>query len=135
MCVVYKGRPIAGIINQPFLRDQGAIWGVALENGSKVSPTPPHVTRHIHIFVDLSLWLWWEKEVHGVQLRPPDSSQGSKVAISRSHTGAGADVVTEYIPNHTPLFAGGSGYKALTVLKVRRGSHPVKGVCVCVCAL
>jgi len=53
--------------------------------------------------------------------RKEEEGGGSnKVVISRSHTGAGADVVTEYIPDHVPLFAGGSGYKALAVLKVRR---------------
>lgn len=47
----------------------------------------------------------------------PEAAEGS-VVISRSHTGKGADVVTERLPGKAPVFAGGSGYKALRVLKV-----------------
>lgn len=38
------------------------------------------------------------------------------VAISRSHTGEGGNVVERYLDNHTVLLAGGAGYKALLVL-------------------
>lgn len=57
--------------------------------------------------------------VHGVQGTgaDPEAAEGS-VVISRSHTGKGADVVTERLPGKAPVFAGGSGYKALRVLKV-----------------
>lgn len=57
----------------------------------------------------------------------PEAAEES-VVISRSHTGKGADVVTEKLPGKKPVFAGGSGYKALRVLKVRRGR-----VSVCLC--
>ncbi len=46
----------------------------------------------------------------------PEAAEAS-VVVSRSHTGKGADVVTERLPGKTPVFAGGSGYKALRVLK------------------
>jgi hypothetical protein len=60
--------------------------------------------------------------VHGVQATGADAeaAEGS-VIISRSHTGKGADVVSEMLPGKKPVFAGGSGYKALRVLKVREG--------------
>ena len=39
-----------------------------------------------------------------------------KVAISRSHTGEGGNVVEKYLEGHSPLLAGGAGYKALLVV-------------------
>ncbi len=93
VCVVHKGKPIAGIINEPFAKDESAIWGVVLEE-EKFSA------------------------VHGLQASQADATLAKEsVVISRSHTGAGADVVSEYLPGKKPVFAGGSGYKALQVLK------------------
>jgi hypothetical protein len=36
--VVHKGRPVAGIINEVFAKDEAAVWGVTLggEDGFKV---------------------------------------------------------------------------------------------------
>lgn len=62
----------------------------------------------------------------------PEEAEAS-VIISRSHTGKGADVVSEKLPGKKPVFAGGSGYKALRVLKVRKeGDKEIvwAGVCV-----
>lgn len=41
VCVVHKGRPVAGIINEVFSKDEAAVWGVTLEgeDGFKVPPT------------------------------------------------------------------------------------------------
>jgi len=97
VCVVHKGKPIAGIINEPFVKDEAAIWGVVLEEGTEGGAL---------------------KAVHGLQVSPEDAAAAvDKVVISRSHTGAGADVVSEFLPGKKPVFAGGSGYKALRVLK------------------
>lgn len=93
VCVVHKGRPIAGIINEPFAKDEAAIWGVVLEKENFAT-------------------------VNGLQASQTDALVAKdNVVISRSHTGAGADVVSEYLPGKKPVFAGGSGYKALQVLK------------------
>lgn len=34
--MVHKGRPIAGVINEVFAKDEAAVWGVTLEDGFKV---------------------------------------------------------------------------------------------------
>jgi len=73
-------------------------------------------------FLLLLLLLSPLQELHGIALKSSEDRNKDNVAISRSHTGAGADVVTSYIPDHQPLFAGGSGYKALAVLKVSSSS-------------
>lgn len=58
--------------------------------------------------------------LYGVQVTGAEAEAAeASVVVSRSHTGKGADVVTERLPGKTPVFAGGSGYKALRVLKVR----------------
>lgn len=60
--------------------------------------------------------------MYGVQATGADSEEAEgSVVVSRSHTGKGADVVTERLPGKAPVFAGGSGYKALRVLKVGTG--------------
>ena len=56
--------------------------------------------------------------VHGIQKSGNELDGEDNVVISRSHTGAGADVVTEFLPGKKAVFAGGSGFKALRVLKV-----------------
>lgn len=33
VCVVHKGRPVAGIINEVFAKDEAAVWGVTLGEG------------------------------------------------------------------------------------------------------
>lgn len=38
------------------------------------------------------------------------------MAISRSHTGDGSNVVKKYLDRHEPLLAGGAGYKSLLVV-------------------
>ncbi|EWM21106.1 myo inositol monophosphatase [Nannochloropsis gaditana] len=97
VCVVHKGKPIAGIINEPFVKDEAAVWGVALDKATEGA--------------DLRV-------SHGLQPSTEDTVAGAdKVVISRSHTGSGADVVSEYLPGKQPVFAGGSGYKALRVLE------------------
>lgn len=58
--------------------------------------------------------------LRGMTAKAAEGEAKSTVVISRSHTGEGGDVVSRYITRHKPLFAGGSGYKALRVLQVRR---------------
>jgi hypothetical protein len=33
VCVVHKGRPVAGVINEVFAKDEAAVWGVTLGDG------------------------------------------------------------------------------------------------------
>jgi hypothetical protein len=56
--------------------------------------------------------------LHGLVKKEAEGEAKDTVVVSRSHTGQGGDVVTQYIKGHKPLFAGGSGFKALKVLKV-----------------
>lgn len=84
-------RPIAGIINQPFYPQTATTWGVILPSG--------------------------KRQTSGFPALDSATIKTDTVVISRSHTGAGADVVTEYLDGHHPLMAGGSGYKGLTVIE------------------
>ena len=84
-------RPIAGIINQPFYPQTATTWGVILPSG--------------------------KRQTSGFPALDPATIKADTVVISRSHTGTGADVVTEYLDGHHPLMAGGSGYKGLTVIE------------------
>ncbi|KAG5179488.1 hypothetical protein JKP88DRAFT_200945 [Tribonema minus] len=92
VCVVHKGRPVAGIINQVF-EDSPAVVGIV---GSEDGTTGVLRGRD--------------------QRKTATGDAETTVAISRSHTGAGEDVVTKRFPGHRPLLAGGAGYKALLVL-------------------
>ena len=90
--------------------------------------THPHTHSHTHQYTPTHLPL---QTIHGVQASSNPSPDA--VIISRSHTGKGADVVSEHLPGKTPVFAGGSGYKSLRVLKVRACVRARARVCVCVC--
>eukprot|EP00904_Undaria_pinnatifida_P011578 jgi/Undpi1/7550/HiC_scaffold_22.g10023.m1 len=92
VCIVHKGTPIAGIINQVFEDDKPPVVGVIpLDEGdngvlfNRVKKTPEGAAAHT-------------------------------VTISRSHTGQGGNVVEKYLPSHEALLAGGAGYKSLLVL-------------------
>ena len=88
-----KSRAIAGVINQPFSPHTPSTWGVTLPSG--------------------------RRQTSGLPILSEEEIATDTVVISRSHTGAGADVVTSYLEGHRPLLAGGSGYKGLTVLQGR----------------
>lgn len=91
VCIVYKGEPIAGIINQVFEETPAVIGIVGTETGKGT--------------------------VLGRDGRQRATGEAlNKVAISRSHTGAGADVVSTHLPDKVSLQAGGAGYKSLLVL-------------------
>ncbi|KAG5177229.1 hypothetical protein JKP88DRAFT_170315 [Tribonema minus] len=93
VCVVYQGRPIAGIINQVFEESpmvMGVIGNGPSGAGGILRGRP---SRH-----------------------QAEGEAAETVAISRSHTGAGEDVVTKYLPGHKSLQAGGAGFKALLVV-------------------
>ncbi|CAN0191071.1 unnamed protein product [Pylaiella littoralis] len=92
VCVVYRGEPIAGIINQVFEEDKPPVVGVVPlrpgDNGvlfNRIKQTPAGEAAHT-------------------------------ITISRSHTGEGGNVVEKYLPGHEALLAGGAGYKSLLVL-------------------
>lgn len=57
VCVVHKGRPVAGVINEVFAKDEAAVWGVTLdgEDGFKVRITQSH--RVFFVCVPLPLCL------------------------------------------------------------------------------
>ncbi len=57
--MVHKGRPVAGVINEVFAKDEAAVWGVTLgddEDGFKVGRTVrPSVRACVHLSVRASL--------------------------------------------------------------------------------
>ncbi|CAM9543587.1 unnamed protein product, partial [Phaeothamnion confervicola] len=91
VCIVYKGEPIAGIINQVFEPKLDPVWGVIPMEGVS-------------------------EGVHGRTAKPAEGAAANSVTISRSHTGAGGDVVTKYFKGRQALKAGGAGFKALLVV-------------------
>jgi len=111
VCVVHKGKPIAGIINEPFAKDEAAIWGISLDEesaGRSINTVDELGQVSVESFNDL----------HGLQASLEGAEAAfEKVMISRSHTGPGANVVSEFLPGKKPEFAGGSGYKALSVIR------------------
>eukprot|EP00752_Nemacystus_decipiens_P007856 g7018.t1 len=92
VCVVYKGKPVAGIINQVFEADKPPVVGVVpREEGEKGL-----------------LFNRLKKE--------PVGDAAHTVTLSMSHAGAAASVVEKYLEGHETLPAGGAGYKSLLVL-------------------
>ncbi|CAM9354181.1 unnamed protein product [Laminaria digitata] len=92
VCIVHKGKPIAGIINQVFEDEKPAVVGVIpLEAGD-------------------------EGVLFNRIKKAPVGKAAHTVTISRSHTGEGGNVVQNYLEGHTALLAGGAGYKSLLVL-------------------
>jgi len=99
VCITKNGRPIAGIINQPFIESQAPIWGIAAFDS-------------------------YERQgVNNLEMSEALGAARHTVTISRSHTGNAADVVTEYLPDHVSLPAGGAGYKALLVLSGKANAY------------
>ncbi|CAM9842008.1 unnamed protein product [Chrysoparadoxa australica] len=90
VCVVYHGKPMAGIINQVF-NEGPPVWGIVPIAGSN-------------------------EPLHGRAAKVPQGDAADTVTISRSHTGEGKNVVEEYLTGKHALLAGGSGYKSLLVV-------------------
>jgi inositol monophosphatase 3 len=92
VCIIYDDRPIAGIIYQVFEEDPPVVGIVGSMDGGR-------------------------GQIQGrPNWGPAHGEAASKIAISRSHTGAGGSVVEKYLDGSTALLAGGAGYKALLVL-------------------
>eukprot|EP01084_Bolivina_argentea_P112207 200139_1 len=88
ICIVKDETPIAGIVGRPFVKDEDIIWGVSTAE---------------------------TQTLHNVQSKSPDSTASNLVTVSRSHTGAGKDIVRDNLGKES-LPAGGAGYKSWLVL-------------------
>jgi len=123
-CIVLNGRPVAGIIHQPF---------------EKQSPTVavPSIKKAFEGSVELTTsqmvgsgWASAPKLAVAGRRAPMTAGGGSdsynnhaKVAVSRSHTGSAAQLVADSLPGKTALLAGGAGYKALLVARGQAGAY------------
>merc|ERR1712200_124869 len=89
VCVVDNktGRPIAGVIDRPFMEQEEAMIGVV----------PTH-------------------EIINLDVKQASGEAAKKVTVSRSHAGNANDVVKKYFSPSTSLPAGGAGYKSWLVL-------------------
>lgn len=87
VCIVENGKPIAGIIDRPFMEQEKPMFGVV--------PT---------------------REVQNLNVLPASGPAKDKVTVSRSHAGDAHDVVKKYFSPKTSLPAGGAGYKSWLVL-------------------
>eukprot|EP00612_Vaucheria_litorea_P001571 CAMPEP_0171454636 /NCGR_PEP_ID=MMETSP0945-20130129/1843_1 /TAXON_ID=109269 /ORGANISM="Vaucheria litorea, Strain CCMP2940" /LENGTH=263 /DNA_ID=CAMNT_0011979699 /DNA_START=279 /DNA_END=1070 /DNA_ORIENTATION=- len=91
VCYVYKGRPIAGIINQVF-DPEPAVVGIVGSDSSEG-------------------YLQGRNGWHRAT-----GNSAHTITLSRSHTGSGEDIVSQVFPEFESLHAGGSGFKSLLVL-------------------
>eukprot|EP00903_Cladosiphon_okamuranus_P010922 g10316.t1 len=92
VCVVHRGVPIAGIINQVFEDDKPPVVGVIpMQDGDNGV-----------------LFNRLKKE--------PVGDAAHTITLSMSHAGAAGTVVEKYLQGHATLPAGGAGYKSLLVL-------------------
>eukprot|EP00736_Rhodelphis_marinus_P006689 Rmarinus@m.29850 len=93
VCIVEKGRPVAAMIDRPFLEQ--TLWGVVGHSGLA-------------------------GQVGGVDVQPRTGANADHgtgvITLSRSHTGDGLNVVEQHYPSYRSLPAGGAGYKAMLVV-------------------
>jgi len=87
VCIVKDNKPIAGIINRPFMEKEKVMYGI-VESGEVVNLTPTSAK----------------------------GEKANKVTVSRSHAGDANDVVKKYFFPKVSLPAGGAGYKSWLVL-------------------
>lgn len=88
VCVAVKGRPVIGVIHEPFSKN--TVWGWVNKASSK----------NLNV-VD-----------------PPPASQLHRIVVSRSHAGQVTQIALTAFGNRTKVIpAGGSGYKTLQVIR------------------
>jgi len=87
VCIVKEGKPIAGIIDRPFMDKEEVMFGVVQT-----------------------------RDVQNISPTAASGPAKDKVTVSRSHAGDANDVVKKYFSPKTSLPAGGAGYKSWLVL-------------------
>ena len=137
-CVVVGGRPILGILLQPFIKKKAptvAVAPAATASSSSSSSSSSRVFGGVPSAVNKAA----AKDASSSSSSSSSSfsaaeaeedeaasgAHGSVVTLSRSHAGEGEELVREYLPGHTALPAGGAGYKALLVAAGRAGAYLV----------
>ena len=105
-CIVVNGRPVAGIVHQPFLQ-----WPptVAVPGSRQIFGGAPKATATAKA----------TKAVEPYEL----NGNRNVVEVSRSHMGDAARLVAELFPGKEALLAGGAGYKALLVANGHAGAY------------
>jgi 3'-phosphoadenosine 5'-phosphosulfate (PAPS) 3'-phosphatase len=124
-CIVVNGRPIIGILHQPFVNGGATVAIAPLPthtSPSEASPSRAAMASPPRVFGGVM-------DTNRVQ-RPIDKSSGrisggkeEIVALSRSHSGNAEDIVAKYLPGYEALRAGGAGYKTLLVAAGQAGSY------------
>jgi 3'-phosphoadenosine 5'-phosphosulfate (PAPS) 3'-phosphatase len=105
-CIAVNGRPVPGIVHQPFLQ-----WPptVAVPGSRQVFGGAPKATATAKA----------TKAVEPYEL----NGNRNVVEVSRSHMGDAARLVAELFPGIEALVAGGAGYKALLVANGHAGAY------------
>jgi len=108
-CIVSNGRPVAGIIHQPFEKESPTVAvpsiGKVFEGASELP-----VARE-------------GKSTNAAANSGGSVNNHDKVAVSRSHTGSATQLVADSLPGKTAFLAGGAGYKALLVARGQAGAY------------
>lgn len=95
--VAYNGKPIAGVVNQPFYENDPisgrVLWGIVGLGAFDLKSGPLPIPQ------------------------PPNAERKNRIITTRSHIDNLIKRVIESIPNSELIQAGGAGYKFLTVLE------------------